>query len=84
MFPLYRDPGWTFPFGEGRVIPAFFLPGAPEGLRVGVHSDGVLLREAVVGAEGRVAFEPPLIVRAGQTLLVERMKDQGRRASPER
>lgn len=70
MFPLYRDPGWTFPFADDRLIPAFFLPGAPPGLRVHVTRDGAAMREAVVGEEGRVDFAPPLLVRAGEVLLV--------------
>ena len=74
MFPLYRDPGWTFPFAADRLIPAFHLPGAAEGTRVAVHrqapAPAALLRRAVVGPEGRVAFDPPLLVRAGTVLLV--------------
>jgi hypothetical protein len=70
MFPLHRDPGWTFPFGDDRLIPAFFLPGAPPGLRVHITRDGQLLREGVVAEEGRVTLDPALVVRAGEVLLV--------------
>ncbi len=70
MIPLYRDPGWTFPFADDRSIPFFFLPGAQPGLTVRVTRAGVVLRTAVTQEEGRVAFDPPLLVRAGDVLLV--------------
>ena len=70
MLPLHRDPGWTFPFGDDRLIPAFFLPGAQPGLRVHITRDGETIREAVVGEAGRVDLVPPLVVRAGEVLLV--------------
>lgn len=70
MFTLYRDPGWTFPFGEARRVPTMFLPGAPAGLAVIVTLAGMTVRQAVVGAEGRVDLEPPLLVKGGEVYLV--------------
>ena len=77
MLPLYRDPGWTFPFAESRLIPRFFLPGATPGTTVDVHRrdpatgrPGEMIASGLVEADEGVAFEPALLVRAGETLIV--------------
>ena len=84
LFPLHSDPGHTFRFADDRLIPVFFVPGTPEGSPVIVYradpATGApleALRRARVQAEGRVSFEPPLIVRAGTVLVV--LKDRGGR-----
>jgi hypothetical protein len=76
-FPLYAEEGWTFRFAENRLIDEFFLPEGVEGTAVTVHladprtsGPGASIREARVGAQGKVAFCPPLVVLAGVVLIV--------------
>ncbi len=78
MFPLYRDPWYTFRFAEARRIPAFHLEDAREGASVAVfRADSVTglpgerLTDSVVGPGGWVHFAPELIVAAGDVLLAE-------------
>ncbi|HZZ82080.1 MAG TPA: hypothetical protein VFE62_26510 [Gemmataceae bacterium] len=78
MLPLYQDPHFTFSFADDRIIPRFHLDGVESGRPVQVYkfdsATGVrlgLLASAVVGADGWVELPTPLIVRAGETFIVE-------------
>jgi len=76
VLPLYEDPGFTFRFAEGRIIPRFHLDGVEPGRRVVVHKiDPVtsqrlsLLATAVTGEEGWVDLPEPIIVTAGDAFV---------------
>jgi hypothetical protein len=70
---LYSDPFFTFRFAEDRRIPRFHLEGIPVGRPVSIYAaepDGELLGTAVVGEDGWVDLEQPLVVRAGDVFVV--------------
>lgn len=72
MTPLHREPGFTFRFGDDRLIPRFHLEGVADDHRVTVFAldpntgerRGVLAK-ATVGDGGWVTLTEPLVVRAG-------------------
>jgi len=77
MIPLHEDPWFTFRFADDRRIPRFHLEGVPAGAKVTVVAiDPVtderreVLMTAVVGADGWVDLEAPLLVRAGEAFIV--------------
>jgi hypothetical protein len=77
MLPLYRDPHYTFPFADDRVIPRFHLEGFEAGVRVSVFkfhpTTGerlALLTTATVGEGGWVELAEPIIVRVGEAFIV--------------
>jgi hypothetical protein len=77
MVPLHRDPFSTFQFGEGRIIPRFHVEGVWAGTRVGVFrldpatGDRLgLIATAAVGDGGWVDLPEPLVVRAGDSVVV--------------
>jgi hypothetical protein len=77
MLPLYRDPHFTFRFGEDRIIPRFHLEGVGAGRRVSVFkidpgtSERLgLLATATAGEGGWVDLAEPIIVRAGEGFIV--------------
>ena len=72
MFPLYRDPHYTFRFAEDRLVGRFHLDGVEPGTPVSVFAlDPAtaerlgLLAEAVAGDGGWVNLSEPLVVRTG-------------------
>jgi hypothetical protein len=72
MFPLYRDPHFTFRFGDDRIIPRVHLDGVACGTRVRLYALDPVTGErlepiatAVVGAGGWVNLPEPIVVRAG-------------------
>ena len=76
MIPLYEDPQFTFRFANDRIIPRFHLEGVPVGRRVSVFkidpgtSERLgLLATAIVGADGWVDLDEPIIVRAGDAFV---------------
>jgi hypothetical protein len=77
MFPLSRDPHFTFRFTEDRIVPRFHLDGVEPGTPVSVFAlDPVtgehlgLIAEAVSGDGGWVDLAEPLVVRAGAGFVV--------------
>src|SRR5262245_49934806 len=77
MLPLYRDPYYTFPFADDRIIPRFHLDGVQPGVRVSVFKFDpttgeqlALLATATVREDGWVELEEPIIVRAGEAFIV--------------
>lgn len=76
MLPLYQEPGFTFRFADDRIIPRFHLEGVEVGRHVSVFkidaSTGVrlgLLATAMVGEDGWVEMNVPIIVRAGEAFI---------------
>ncbi len=76
MQPLYQDPGFTFRFGEDRIIPRFHLKGVPAGQRVSVYKIDPatgermgLLAITTVGAGGWVELAEPITARAGEACI---------------
>jgi hypothetical protein len=72
MRSLYEDSGFTFRFGDNRIIPRFHLEGVEAGRQVSVFKidPGTgerlgLLTTATVGDGGWVKLMEPIIVRAG-------------------
>jgi hypothetical protein len=77
MLPLYRDPHFTFRFADDRIIPRFHLEGVGAGVPVSVFkfepATGErlgLLATGMVGQDGWVDLEEPIIVRAGEAFIV--------------
>ena len=77
MIPLYRDSYYTFRFADDRNIPGFHLEGVEAGRRVDVYridpSTGERLGRlavGVVGDGGWVDLSEPIIVRAGDAIVV--------------
>ena len=77
MLPLHQDPWFTFRFADDRIIPRFHLEGVEAGRRVKVYKidPGTeewlgLLATATVGEGGWVDLSEPIIVRAGEALIV--------------
>jgi len=77
MLPLYRLPHFTFHFSEDRIIPRFHLEGIRAGRRVSVFKIDTesgeqlgLLAEAVVGKDGWVDLQEPIIIKAEETFIV--------------
>lgn len=78
MTPLYQDPGFTFRFAEARIIPRFHLEGIEAGRRVEVFKIDPttgermgILATATVGEGGWVDLMEPIMVRAGDSFIVE-------------
>jgi hypothetical protein len=76
MKPLYADDGFTFRFGEDRLISRIHLEGVRCGCRVTVFSVNAktgerlgLLATATVGKDGWADLPQPLIVRAGDAFI---------------
>ena len=76
MLPLFREPHFTFRFGDDRIIPRFHLEGVEAGRQVKVYKidSGTgerlgLLATATVGEGGWVDLTEPIIVRAGETFV---------------
>jgi hypothetical protein len=76
MWPLYREPHFTFRFGDDRIIPRFHLEGVDFGLPVRVFKIDPetgeqlgLLATAVVGEGGWVDLPEPIYVRAGDAFI---------------
>jgi hypothetical protein len=74
---LYSDRFFTFRFAEDRRIPRFHLEGVAVGQRVAIHAAdpaslkrGELLATAIVGEDGWVDLQTPLVVRAGEVFVV--------------
>ena len=72
MITLHHDLHFTFRFADDRIIPRFHLQGVEIGRRVSVFkidpgtSERLgLLATAIVGADGWVDLDEPIIVRAG-------------------
>jgi len=88
MLPLYRDPGFTFCFGEDRIIPRFHLEGVPRGTPVSIikvdpatgERLGVLAR-ATVGEGGWTDLHEPIRVGAGDAFVVLPEARRGRSGS---
>jgi hypothetical protein len=77
MLPLYRDPHFTFRFGDDRIIPWFHLEGIEAGRQVKVYKidPGTgerlgLPATATVGEGGWVNLTGPITVRAGDGFIV--------------
>lgn len=73
MLPLYRDPYFTFHFGDDRIVPRFHLDGVAAGVRVSVYrldatpeTCSELLATATADEGGWVDLPEPLVVRAGE------------------
>lgn len=70
MIRLYADDRYTFRFAEPRLIPRIHLQDAPVGAKVQLwplqdslsNLSTLPLRESLVGPNGWVELEPPLIV----------------------
>jgi hypothetical protein len=76
MLSLYQDSGFTFRFGDDRIIPRFHLEGIEAGRRVKVFKIDPetnarlgLLAMATVGDGGWVDLAEPIIVRAGEAFV---------------
>jgi len=76
MFPLYKDPCFTFRFADDRIISRFHLDGVEEGRAVSVFKidPGTgerlgLIATASVGDGGWVNLGEPIIVRAGDAFV---------------
>ncbi|MFO0803063.1 MAG: hypothetical protein U0791_08090 [Gemmataceae bacterium] len=76
MLPLYRDPHFTFRFGENRIIPRFHLEGIEAGRRVAVFridpESGErlgMLTTALTGESGWVDLPEPIVVRTGDAFV---------------
>jgi hypothetical protein len=76
MLPLYREPHFTFRFGDDRLIPRFHLENLDVGRRVSVFTIDpatgerlVLLMTARVGEGGWVDLPEPIAVRAGDAFI---------------
>lgn len=76
MLPLYREPQFTFHFGDDRIIPRFHLEGVEAGRRVevfpidpGTGARLGLLVTATVGEGGWVDLQEPITVRAGEAFV---------------
>jgi hypothetical protein len=77
MISLYEDPWFTFRFADDRIIPRFHLEGAEAGRRVSVFKIDPgsgerlgLLAMATVGEGGWVDLPEPIIVKAGDVVIV--------------
>ena len=77
MLPLYRDPHFTFRFGDDRIIPRVHLDGPACGTRVRFYAiDPItggrleLIAAALVGEGGWVELPEPIVVRAGSAFVV--------------
>jgi hypothetical protein len=76
VLPLYEDPYFTFRFADDRIIPRFHLEGIEVGRCVRVFRMEPmtgqrlgLLATVIVGPEGWVDVDPPIIVRAGEAFV---------------
>ena len=76
MLPLYRDPCFTFRFGDDRIFPRCHLDGVEPGTRINVLAlDPVtgeraeLLATGVAGDGGWVDLPEPIVVRAGSAFV---------------
>jgi len=76
MIPLHHDPHFTFRFADARIISRFHLEGVKAGRRVSVFKiDPVtserlgLLAKAIVGENGWVDLDEPIIVLAGEAFI---------------
>jgi hypothetical protein len=77
MLPLYEDPHFSFRFAEDRIILRFHLEGVEAGRQVkvfklnpGTGEHMGLLATAIVGENGWVDLNEPIIVRAGEGFIV--------------
>lgn len=76
MHVFFREPHFTFPFADDRLIPRFHLEGVEAGRLVSVFmidpatgERQKLLATATVGEGGWVDLPEPIIVRAGDTFI---------------
>ena len=76
MLPLYREPHFTFRFGDDRVISRIHLEGVESGRQVSIvkldpatDERSTLIVRATVGDGGWVDLAEPIIVRAGDGFL---------------
>ena len=76
MTPLYEDSVFTFRFADDRLVPRFHLEGVEAGRRVSVFKIDAetqkrlgLLATAIVGEEGWVDLQEPIIMRAGEAFI---------------
>ena len=77
MLPLYRDPHFTFRFGDDRIISRVHLDGVACGVHVHFYAidpaTGVRLEQiatALVGEDGWVELAESIVVRAGSAFVV--------------
>ena len=84
MIPLHRDPWFSFRIADDQIIPRFRLEGVETGRRVSVFRIDTgtcerlgLLATATVGDGGWVDLQEPIIVGAGEGLIV--VPDEGNR-----
>jgi hypothetical protein len=72
VFPLYRDPHFTFHFAADRLVGRFHLEGVGAGQRVSVFrlarsgERGEWIGTATAGEGGWVDLLDPIVVRAGE------------------
>lgn len=76
IFPLYRDPWYTFSFEEDRLIDRFHLDGLAPGHIVTIYrfdsangKRGDQLDKATVGEEGWVELSEALVMRVGESII---------------